>query len=125
LAESRSSPKKSKSAPVKDSSRRNKGSSRRIKSTTTTATAGPNNEKTEDDVLDFIAAQIRHLEQTTDFAIEFTIRRPEGHRRTSLDTIAVTKNRSDVECGTGVPAAGQNAAAHHDGRRRNSVQHFR
>jgi hypothetical protein len=124
LEESRSSPKKTKSAPVQDSSRRSKGSSRRIKSATTTATAGPNNEKTEEDVLDFIAARIRHLEQTTDMTIEYTVRRREGHRRTSLDAISVTKNRSDVECGTGNPAAGHAAAPHNNGRRRSSVGHF-
>jgi hypothetical protein len=124
----RSSPKKSRSSPVKES-RRTKDTSRRMRSATTTTAASTNHEKTEDDVLDFIAAQIRHLEESTDLAIEFTIRRPEGHRRSSFDSAAIAaitkkgeiNDTSSPSDGPAEPAPAKQKAE----RRRNSLHHHR
>lgn len=80
--ESKSRPRKTRSSPVKESKPKVKLSSSRK----TQSSSAPPNVKTEQDVLDFIAAQIKSLEATTDVAIDFTV-----SRRSSLDA-AQTRN---------------------------------
>jgi hypothetical protein len=95
-----------------------------MRSATTATAASTSHEKTEEDVLDFIAAQIRHLEISTDLAIEFTVRRPEGHRRSSFDSAAIaaiTKNGGINDTSPTDGPAEQKPAKHKAERRRNSL----